>query len=86
MTTIELPIAEPLPEGCECTWQFHPKTGLKSIKVFHANCPVAAHVMAHRHDDLIEPPAVEVPAAKRGRGRPRNEAGQWHKQGKTKSA
>jgi hypothetical protein len=81
MTTIEMPMGEPLPEGCACTWQYDDKRRVKSIKVFHANCDIPEHVKAYRRSQVEAPVLAEViPAEKRGRGRPRNPAGQWHKE------
>jgi hypothetical protein len=80
MTIVEMPIGEPLPEGCACTWQYDTKRRMKSIKVFHANCDIAEHVKAYRESHSEVPVLAEVVPAKRGRGRPRNPHGQWHKE------
>lgn len=76
---IELLISEPIPHECNCSWQFHPKEGTKTIKVFNADCGVAEHVKARRESTIDVFPSSEIPTEKRGRGRPRNETGQWHK-------
>jgi hypothetical protein len=75
---IELPIDAPIPLGCGCAWQFHPKQRIKSIKFLHADCAVLAHKVAFNESHIEVPVLVSV-EEKRGRGRPRNLAGQWHK-------
>lgn len=74
---IELPIAAPVPEGCGCAWQFHPIQRKKSVKFLHADCDVLEHREAFNESHIEVP--VLVTTEKRGRGRPRNPEGQWHK-------
>jgi hypothetical protein len=78
IVAIQLPIAAPMPWGCRCTWQFHPTQRIKAIKFLNADCEVLEHRQAF-NDSHIEIPLVVSIAGKRGRGRPRNEEGRWHK-------
>lgn len=79
MKVIELPMAEPLPEGCECHWAYNAAKRVKYIKNYHANCKVTDHVTAYKESYSERHSTVDIPVEKKGRGRPRNNAGQWHK-------
>jgi len=81
ITPIEMPIDMPLPEGCACAWGFDAMRRVKYVKFLHANCGVYKHRLAFADSHMVTPLIVSELPQRRGRGRPRNEQGQWHQKG-----
>jgi hypothetical protein len=76
---IEISLFQPLPNGCGCTWSYDLTRRVKYIKFLYSECPVFEHRLAFADASTPIPEIVPVATEKRGRGRPRNESGQWHR-------
>ena len=76
---IELPLWAPLPDGCGCSWGYDMTRGRKYVKYLYRECAVMVHRIAFVDSQISTPEITIVTKKKRGKGRPKNESGQWHK-------